>query len=844
MATEDEKFDDLVFDPLSYDVLEKDCQQTIEELKTQQELSTFLAEYEKLYKALKKGHESEMRLVQRCKILQSDKKRAIVRIQTALNVAIEDQSMIETFTKEKEALQNSLEDAKSRTVYLRELCEQLQQDIVEQAKLTNCGPELAGEYKKQLSDLQTQKANLNKEKEAVQHKTNESRKEQMDVIERNNHIRGELSALQKQIDDIGVSAGAKQKEVEVQKQRKVKLDQESKDLKHEIDEVNSMTTSLAEEIRIITQNIVDMEKQSNQKNELVEKYRHEATQIEQQKEKGEDELRREKERLIQQKNDNDAIGKDVVEVRKQTVALQAQTLDLRRQRDRLTSQLKQNEAKRAELEKERLQLRGILGEAEEKEEQVQRTIKEHKSLIETYQKKLILLNKKIVSNAQEAKKKEELKELSIMQKRFIESHIANTKLEVEAEKKEIDDLETEKQRHTLEQREQEIRLQDASKMRSEKQKMIISAQSTIDEQNAKLRQQQNLLDALQTERNVASRKLISAQEANTELQHKFVSLEQEIGQLKERIKTTDKNLLEENMTLDQIVSSAKGLRKKAIEYEAQLTVAEDTVEQQKEQIVQLLRIIQTSEAQMHREEEEEKQVMNERKVLSGQLIERDKELNGLYEKMVLQESQLQKGQVSYAEVVEKIASTKDRIIALKSQVIALQQRVSVIGAIKAEIIRVQREISEEELKIRAMEDEFNAPINAHRWRILESTDPECIDLLNRIHILQKKLIVITDEASEKQQLVKEKERVSKQLGDLIGKKEQGHTAEDLAMTLERERGILKQKEQKLKGIQEDLAQTKAEIQQFNAHIEQLNEELEDIYSDYINTMKKESFRNH
>lgn len=72
---------------------------TIEELKKIPSLSVFLTEYEKLAKAMKKGHESEMRLAQRCKILIADKKRAVVKIQSAMNVAIEDQGTIDTFKK-------------------------------------------------------------------------------------------------------------------------------------------------------------------------------------------------------------------------------------------------------------------------------------------------------------------------------------------------------------------------------------------------------------------------------------------------------------------------------------------------------------------------------------------------------------------------------------------------------------------------------------------------------------------------------------------------------------------------------------------------------------------------
>lgn len=71
----------------------------MDDVKKISELSTFQSEYDKLLKAMKKGHESEIRLIQRCKILLADKKRAVSKIQSAMNVAIEDMSSIEQFEK-------------------------------------------------------------------------------------------------------------------------------------------------------------------------------------------------------------------------------------------------------------------------------------------------------------------------------------------------------------------------------------------------------------------------------------------------------------------------------------------------------------------------------------------------------------------------------------------------------------------------------------------------------------------------------------------------------------------------------------------------------------------------
>ncbi|KAH7821499.1 putative flagellar associated protein [Monocercomonoides exilis] len=830
---EEDKIEDLVFDPLQYEALERDSQETLEELRKISALNGFLAEYEKLAKAMKKGHESEMRLVQRCKILIADRKRAVLKIQSAMNIAIEDSGTIETFQKEKEALQKALDEAKAHTVYLKEATDQLKLDLADRSKLLASGPELSGEYKRTLSELTAKKAQLIKDRDAIFKKLNDSRKDQGEATERNVRLRQDVQGVKKQIEGVERQSDDKRQEIEVQKQRKIRADEEAKRLKHEIDEINSLIVNEQKEAAAVTASISQMAGVVSSHNADIEKKQQEIVAVQEQKAKAEADLKREKERVAQLRAENDSVMKEIGEVRKKIAETQQQTAECRRSKDRMTQQLKQVEARRAELEKERIKERDQLHNYEEELEAQERANKDARLLVETYEKKLLLLQKKVVSDAQETKKKEELKELALMEKRFVESHIANAKGDLEKLKREIEQFEAEKGKYEGHLREAQDWLTQQTKAKDGKMEVITKAQLSVDEQAAKLRQQQTLLETVQTERNLGSRRLISAQESNQEQQAKFVALEQEITQLKETIKQSDKALLEENMKLDQIVASAKVLRKKVVEYEAQLAVAEETVNGHKDQIKQLQQIIATSEAQMHREEEEYKHVMGERQVLSAQLIKRDQELASLYEKMILQQATLEKGENQYNTTVEQMQITKERVIALKAQVDALTARVSLLDELKREAIRLEADIRAEQLKIRGMEDELAAPINAHRWRILESVDPECIDILNRIHILQKKLIVVADELTAKTSMIDEAEKAAAQLTTLL-KKQPGR---ELKEEVEQARAQLKEKEGRLKVIDSELKAVRDEAAGYTSQISDLNAELESLQTQYLQKMK-------
>eukprot|EP00964_Phaeocystis_antarctica_P098507 scaffold64520_cov55-Phaeocystis_antarctica.AAC.3 len=71
MADERDDFEKLGFDPSTFAALEADFENTLVEL-SEPHLERFKAEYETLHRALKKSHESEKRLLKKCRELSTD----------------------------------------------------------------------------------------------------------------------------------------------------------------------------------------------------------------------------------------------------------------------------------------------------------------------------------------------------------------------------------------------------------------------------------------------------------------------------------------------------------------------------------------------------------------------------------------------------------------------------------------------------------------------------------------------------------------------------------------------------------------------------------------------------
>lgn len=73
-----------------------------------------------------------------------------------------------------------------------------------------------------------------------------------------------------------------------------------------------------------------------------------------------------------------------------------------------------------------------------------------------------------------------------------------------------------------------------------------------------------------------------------------------------------------------------------------------------------------------------------------------------------------------------------------------------IADLRAEIHNLTRELTESRLKVKALSEEIEKPMNIHRWRKLEATDSSTFDMMTKIQSIQKRLIAKTEEVRAKE----------------------------------------------------------------------------------------------
>merc|ERR550537_969559 len=86
-----------------------------------------------------------------------------------------------------------------------------------------------------------------------------------------------------------------------------------------------------------------------------------------------------------------------------------------------------------------------------------------------------------------------------------------------------------------------------------------------------------------------------------------------------------------------------------------------------------------------------------------------------------------------------------------------------------EVFQLQRELLQERTKVKALSEELENPMNVHRWRKLEGSDPATFEMLQKVKTLQKRLISKTEEAVEKDLAIQEKEKLYLEMRALLDK---------------------------------------------------------------------------
>merc|ERR1719222_1422311 len=258
-------------------------------------------------------------------------------------------------------------------------------------------------------------------------------------------------------------------------------------------------------------------------------------------------------------------------------------------------------------------------------------------------------------------------------------------------------------------------------------------------------------------------------------------------------------------------------------------------ETQQAEIKKLGSRIHEAEGERNSQKRKYEEIISERDVLGQQLIRRNDELALLYEKIKIQQRTLQQGEIAYKERLEESRSLAIRSAALKRELHIGKQCVDNIDDLKKEVFQLQRELLQERTKVKALSEELENPMNVHRWRKLQGSDPAMYEMMEKVKTLQKRLISKTEEAVEKDLAIQEKAKLYLEMRNLLSKQPGPELVEQVA----KQQASLKDKTKQMKAMAAELNMYHAQLSDYKDEIERLSKELQDTKRRYFEQRHRE-----
>ncbi|CAE7369407.1 Cfap58, partial [Symbiodinium pilosum] len=852
----------------AFEALERDFQEILQELVGDKSLEHFRNEYEKLHRALKKSHESEKHLIKKCRELNAEIVQNAVKVQTALKLSQEDQATITALKKEIERAWKMVEASHEKEQRARETIQNLKSEITKLGRLVEQGAGLSINQENMVNQL-------------VQEKN--------DLVKHRDMLQGQVQQMQQQNTDLTAKVAKLEQEADRQQKRKEKLDKDSAciapDLRFKSQERSSLKRICVEDAtgnmqekqkhlqRLLREERQEEERLTIRAAQLKGNYEHLIKQ------------HKEEQQTLARLKDEQADYKAKVKFRQDEIhALKSSKQKLAKSLEALQTLKDKDDAESRRLEAKTTDYRGQVKKLQEDLDKQKQDSEAHEKQITDLLHERDILGKALMKGDERSKQQAELVELHKGQAITLSKDLHRWKTELHLKLERIHELDRQREKYATDLQQAKQRCEAAHEELRGREVQMAQLKRSIADVRAKWAQQKNLYEAVRTDKNLYSKNLVESLEEITEMRKKFKVMCHQIEQLKEEIKEKaprpntntegsgywsdlvrfdrasppprtcqDQAMIHEHFK-HQNISKETEKTKHTLEYhEKQQTKSQQVVEQQQSDIKKLeadrAETVRAFLALRYHQA-----VTSERNILGKQLIRRNEELTLIYEKIKIQESTLNKGEAQYKKLLDSLRGQRDNIGTqgskrLKRDLYIARQQARSPGddraldkflaesaeGLEKEVYHLQRELLQERTKVRALSEELENPMNVHRWRKLEGSDPAIYELIQKVRTLQKRLIAKTEEVVAKDTEIQEKEKLHKELTSILEKQPGPEVLEQLEQYQETYNAKLKQ----MKAMQSELHTYQSQVSDYKDEIDRLNRELAEVKKKFFEQKKRE-----
>ncbi|CBJ29363.1 flagellar associated protein [Ectocarpus siliculosus] len=844
------------FNSSAFEALERDFQEVLSELVGDKSLERFRLEYEKLHRALKKSHEQEKRLIKKCRELNGEIVNNAAKVQTALKLSQEDQATIGSLRKEIEKAWTMVDVAHEKEVRAKDTINQLKEEISNLSKLVEKGAGLSVGQENMVKELIRVRDDLTR-KTDEQGQTIAIYETQLNELSNQTQsLSADVGAKDALLHEARDIINSKDNEISREQRRRQRTDKELRDVRSKLDLKTAEHEQMSAELATAQGSGQTLDKQLSEARATMEKYLRDYDTLFNRTQKLtedlEDQMYKNSQLSLENINADKEIKTKDNEIARHLTELGQWERKMEREKNVTERYRRMLEESKTPLAIAQTSIQSL-----EKEMSVLRKREElaRKEADTSSREKGLQLQA-----TQKAEDRMKITEDLVKEREMIisslEAELTSYKNEVSRQRKDVFRLEQEREKLGSELSEaQNIYMQSLEDVKL-RQMRINELGNKISDWEVKLKQQQQLYESVRSDRNLYSKNLIEAQDEIAEMKRKLKIMNHQIEQLKEDITAKDHALVKEHFDHQKAETQREQMRNEIDRMKRLLENNDTVVHKQDAEVRRLAGMLSKMDEDALKQRKEYDQVINERDILGTQLIRRNDELALLYEKLKIQQSTLKKGEAGYSMRLMDIRTLKLKCGDLMRDLAIARGSSNQMEELRREVFQLQRDLLQEKAKVKALSEELENPMNVHRWRKLEGSDPTTFEMIQKIHTLQKRLISKTEETDEfacpdpppsgnkrhrrdkvveRDLLLQEKEKLYKEMKDILARQPGPEVAEQLSVY----QASLKEKTRQMKAMASELNMYQAQVNEYKYEMERITRELQDAKRKHYEHKRRE-----
>ncbi|SYZ62461.1 hypothetical_protein (plasmid) [Leishmania braziliensis MHOM/BR/75/M2904] len=826
-AAENTEFQAILAECSTFPSYERQYQEVLMTLEGDDVLDKFRAEYEGLHRSLLRSHESEGRLLRKCTDLQSDIEACAERAVTAAELTLGDRDTIAHLKSETERTSHRLVQVKEKEAQLKEAIDTLKRDIAEQqAKAQD--PIDIPEQEAALRSLRGLHEALQREEEQL---VQQFRSASLDVAATQRRIAALLSNNSTNAAELSLV-----REMISKTEEEVQTVLASRAVKEQ--ELKAVRDTIARRIASHTsqQHTLDALGEDHERNgQELRNIRHEEARLTEEYQGVCRQLQHVNTALQECSEENDLWQRRAHEKAAELQAYQAAVVSMHRRyikAQKVVEALQRRNAVTEEQRSEQLtKHRELATQLKSEEAALARAKQAAHATTQTaasVKGEVNLLQQHIAGEAAEQQRNAAWLAEKLGQLRVLESVLASSEEHIQRTHQEV---------YVLAQ-EAEISEAGAKKYASacahllsdveNKGAMVAQYEEQLTAVEARVKQQQSLLESMVGERNTYTSHYDQLKQGLSEQQHQFTLLVAKVQSMRSAIEKREKDVTLEAAHVQLLQKQQKDIEVHVVDFERRANKKQLCAEALGQEIRQLRAVLSDAADETRRQQRRCHDVVHERDMLDRQVTDRAAEVQALYEQAHTKEFLLRRHEALYNDQAQQLEHLEYQTVQFAQQLEKMRTFVARLPELRVLLNNATRELQREKVRVQALLDDAARPVNVHPYHELASAEPETHALLQRVQRLQRVLVQRRNELEEKEAAIQSVEQRYMNAKATVAHQPGPEIAEQLTAYQQN----LTKKHQDMRQMQEALEFFRSQTDHFKARHDVLRERLADMSKAY------------